>query len=225
VTRKTKPTKRIAAKKKSPSSLIVSLKEDDQHYFSVETTKTLRAIPNMPDLALRGGLDPSSGQEERYLESFRVADPQNSRHRPMDSSSLAEHLPPEIFPKFREEDGKKYLVENSANTGTFVRFGYPPLEYEARYAMEWAQQTREEKNVSVEDIYDKCPIIRTLANRTEVVELARSNPGHPDSGKWAVAVLARALQKPPETISKYARTDPYKKQSLNRKTAPPRRTK
>ena len=118
----------------------------------------------------------------------------------------------EISPKFREEDGNKYLIENSANTATFVRFGYPPLEYEARYAMEWAQQTREKKNdVSVEAIYEKCPRIKTIANRTEVDELVRSYPGHPDSRKWAIGVLARALQKPQETISKYARTDPPKK--------------
>jgi hypothetical protein len=42
MTRKIKLTKRIVANKKSQPSLIVSLTEDDQHYFSANTQPTIR---------------------------------------------------------------------------------------------------------------------------------------------------------------------------------------
>jgi len=157
------------------------------------------------------------GNEEHY---FRVADLQKTWRRP------PEQLPAEIFPQFREEDGNKYLIENSANTQACVRFGFAPLESEARYAMEWSQQAREEReSVSVEAIKAKFPTIKYFANRKEVSELATSKPGHPDSGKWAIDVFARAFQKPRTTISKYARTDPYNKPSMNRERVLPRRTR
>ncbi len=71
----------------------------------------------------------------------------------------------------------------------------------------------------------KFPTIKYFANRKEVSELATSKPGHPDSGKWAIDVFARAFQKPRTTISKYARTDPYNKPSMNRERVLPRRTR
>jgi hypothetical protein len=88
--------------------------------------------------------------------------------------------------------------------------------------MPWNGLSRRVKNkeeVSVEAIYAKFQTINYLANRKEVSELVNSRPGSPDPTKWTTSVFSRALQKPPETISKYARTDPYKKQSLNRKSA------
>jgi hypothetical protein len=76
--------------------------------------------------------------------SSRFADLQKSMRRPVGSPSLTQHIRPEVLPRFEDEEGRRYLVENSANTGTFVRFQWPQLVYEARNAMEWAQQAREE---------------------------------------------------------------------------------
>ena len=157
------------------------------------------------------------------MKSFRapnIADLQKTLRRP------PEQVPAEIFPKFREEDGRKYLIENSANTATCVRLGGPLMEYEARHAMEWVQQAREEKeSVSVEAIKEKFPTIDYFANRKEVSELVTSEPGHPEPGKWTIDVFARAFQMPRATISKYARTDPYNKRSMNREKVLPRRTR
>ena len=212
MTRKRKPPKHAAKRQSSTQAIVMVPTQVEGKNPSpnlMAKAKPVYVVNESPVIPV--------GNEEHY---FRVADLQKTWRRP------PEQVPAEIFPKFREEDGRKYLIENSANTATCVRFGYPPLEYEARYAMEWSQQAREEgKRVSVEAIKEKFPTIDYFANQKEVSELVTSEPGHPDSGKWAIGVFARAFQKPPTTISKYARTDPYNKRSMNREKVLPRRTR
>jgi len=115
-------------------------------------------------------------------------------------------LPEEVDVRFSEKGGAKHLSKYSSDTATLVRHDFSLLEAGARYVMETAQQFRERRELlTIEQLLEKDSYVKKWADQKDIQELQGSTPGFPDPRKWAVSAMARRLQKPEKTITRYAR--------------------